>query len=177
MQFCKVASLMGLQAPGCKKEVDHPTMSRFIKHIEDFGLNFGTKEEFEFRFGEWNKKDMLINVHNEGNHSFTLGHNHMSTWTHHEYKKMLGVRGSVGKMEQKAAKVLDTVNLPASVDWRQKGAVNPVKNQGQCGSCWAFSATCAVEGAHAIKTGNLISLSEQQIVDCDTTSYGCNGGW
>ena len=71
----------------------------------------------------------------------------------------------------------DASSLPASVDWRTKGAVNAVKDQGQCGSCWAFSATAAVEGAYAIKTGNLLSLSEQQLVDCDTQSQGCNGGW
>jgi len=67
--------------------------------------------------------------------------------------------------------------LPASVDWRTKGAVTPVKNQGQCGSCWAFSTTGTLEGFHAINTGTLLSFSEQQIVDCDTTCYGCGGGW
>ena len=72
---------------------------------------------------------------------------------------------------------LDVSALPASVDWRTKGAVNAVKDQGQCGSCWAFSATAAVEGANAIKTGKLLDLSEQQLVDCDTQSQGCNGGW
>lgn len=68
-------------------------------------------------------------------------------------------------------------SLPAAVDWRAKGAVAPVKDQGQCGSCWTFSTIAAVEGINQIKTKELITLSEQQLVDCDTeTNQGCNGG-
>lgn len=71
----------------------------------------------------------------------------------------------------------DTSNLTSDgVDWRTKGAVNPVENQGQCGSCWAFSSAAAMESAYFLKHGELYKLSEQQFVDCDTRCYGCNGG-
>jgi len=73
---------------------------------------------------------------------------------------------------------LPTANLPTGVDWRTKGAVNPIKDQGQCGSCWAFSTTGALEGRCFIDGFGLHSFSEQQLVDCSSTfgNQGCNGG-
>ncbi|XP_053397746.1 procathepsin L-like [Mercenaria mercenaria] len=126
-----------------------------------------------------------IRAHNilyaKGQKSYYLGVNQFSDLTHQEFLKLY--TGHIRRAKEStinASTYLPPFNilLPEKVDWRKEGIVTKVKNQKQCGSCWAFSATGSLEGQHAKKTEKLISLSEQQLVDCsgEFGNQGCNGG-
>lgn len=137
-------------------------------------------DQFFAKFNQFKINLDKIHKHNQGNHSYTLAMNQFGDMSTAEFKAINGFRGYQNEYlrSQNKPHGLKHVKLAASVDWRQKAAVTPVKNQGQCGSCWAFSTTGSVEGAHAIATGSLVSLSEQQLMDCSTAqgNQGCNGG-
>lgn len=107
------------------------------------------------------------------------GINKFADMSRDEFKKYLGLRPdlrSENDIPLPNAKIPHDVKLPPSFDWREKNAVTPVKDQGACGSCWAFSVTGNVEGQYAIQHGKLLSLSEQELVDCDDLDDGCGGG-
>jgi len=173
--ICAATAAIGLKV--CTTDAASNLMEQsFISHLAEHGLSYGTKEEYAFRFEIFKQKEIEnqeINANPEN--TFTVGHNQFSTWTDAEYKRLLGYRGPQQLSDD--METFTAVEAGTPVDWRAKGKVNPVKNQGQCGSCWAFSATAAIESAYAISSGKLLSLSEQQVVDCDTRSYGCSGGW
>jgi len=114
-----------------------------------------------------------------GEESFTLGVNQFADLLESEYRaSQLGFKKPFNSAASGIFVADKGVELPTTVDWRKKHVVTPVKNQASCGSCWAFSTTGSVEGAHALKTGSLVSLSEQQLVECSWAegNDGCNGG-
>jgi hypothetical protein len=153
-----------------------------------FSKVYETDEEVDTRFEIFRSNVRSIIEHNAVlGQNFTMGINKFSDLTADEFKALYinsGFRPDLKKVEvgSYGCKTYTSAatSAPASVDWRQKGAVTSVKDQGQCGSCWTFSSTGASEGAWAIATGKLIDLSEQQLVDCATGvaygSHGCNGG-
>lgn len=161
----------------------------YYKYVQKYGKSYGTKEEFQFRQAKFAANLEKINGHNAQNAaSFHLAANKFADWTPEEYKRILGYKNSGKKLRSNIVE-LPVEGVPASVNWfttaNPKGqvVVNPPKDQGQCGSCWAFSSVAAMESSHALKTGKLVSFSEQQLVDCANSnvdpkyqSQGCNGG-
>nr|XP_022321807.1 cathepsin L1-like isoform X2 [Crassostrea virginica] len=130
-----------------------------------------------FRKSVWLKNLDVITKHNLeadlGHHSFRLGMNEYGDMTTEEATAMLnGVRGS-GFVNGSTFLPPNNLKLPKTVDWRKEGYVTPVKNQRRCGSCWAFSAIGALEGQHFRKTGKLVALSEQNLIDCSKENLGC----
>jgi KDEL-tailed cysteine endopeptidase len=155
--------------------------SRFTNFQEKFAKKYENVQELETRFSVFRENFRNIITHNaDRNQSFTMGVNQFTDLTPEEFKAQMirGLKAPVGSygcgtFSNSAS------GTPASIDWRTKGAVTTVKDQGQCGSCWTFSSTGAMEGAWAISKGQLIDLAEQELVDCAGLKYGsmgCNGG-
>jgi len=150
----------------------------FVQWAKEFNKDIPLDEVFT-RFENFKENYAKIQAHNsQEGVSYTMALNEFADMTADEFKSMYyGLNSSSNSFGDKFV-APDGYTPQASVDWRTKGVVTPVKDQGQCGSCWAFSTTGAVESAVAIKTGTLTSLSEQQLVDCAGSSgnQGCNGG-
>lgn len=150
------------------------------------GKRYTDASEEKFRMKIFMNNKAKIAKHNarahQGKHSYWLKMNHYGDLLHNEFAQTMNGFNYTAKL---ASNVVGAtfispahVTLPQEIDWRTKGAVTPVKNQGQCGSCWSFSATGSLEGQTFRKTGQLVSLSEQNLVDCSVSygNNGCNGG-
>uniref|UniRef100_A0A4W6FNM7 Cathepsin H n=2 Tax=Lates calcarifer TaxID=8187 RepID=A0A4W6FNM7_LATCA len=136
-------------------------------------------EQYYHRFQTFTENKRIIDRHNAGNHSFTMGLNQFSDMTFEEFRKSFLLTEPQNCSVTKGRHVCRNGPLPKFVDWRTKGNfVTPVKDQGRCGSCWTFSTTGCLESVNAIATGKLIPLSEQQLIDCSRhfNNYGCLGG-
>ncbi|XP_013415047.1 cathepsin L1 [Lingula anatina] len=144
--------------------------------------NYATQEEELYRRRIWESHLDIIAKHNReydmGIHTFTLGVNEFADMTNEEFVQAMNGYVMPNRTSGNVFLAPSHVQVPDEVDWRKEGYVTEVKNQGQCGSCWAFSTTGSLEGQHFKKTGTLVSLSEQQLVDCSRRygNMGCKGG-
>jgi len=147
-----------------------------------FQKSYADSEEEAYRHGIFQANVELIESENARQSEYQLGVNQFADLLVHEWSAQYFGMGRpeklFGDVPYLGRHTVGNTTLPDSVDWTTKGAVTPVKNQGQCGSCWSFSATGSMEGAYQIATGKLESLSEQMLVDCAQSfgEQGCNGG-
>ena len=164
-------------------------LDRFRQWSVDHNIELPSSDDsmFMHMLANWRSNDHLIADTNAKNLSYTLGHNQFSALNREEFRSLMNFENNAALFDTDA----DNTNflrgpafdlqVPTSVDWRTKGVVSPVQDQGQAGTCYSFSTAAAVESARAIKSGVLTKLSEQQIVDCSTIknggpNMGVNGG-
>jgi len=158
-----------------------------MKYIAKWNKSYLTHEEFRARLARWIEADDFIREVNApgSEHTHTAGHNKFSDWTREEYRKMLNhkLSGEAPSAPANEPIVLedhrDENGVGSEMNWSGKGCTTPIKNQEQCGSCYSFSASETMESSYCITSGTnkLWTLAPQQVVDCDSGNYGCNGGW
>ncbi|XP_028079109.1 low-temperature-induced cysteine proteinase [Camellia sinensis] len=159
------------------------TSDLFDSWCKNHGKTYSSEQEKLYRLKVFQENYDFVSHHNTmPNSTYTLSLNAFADLTHHEFKaSRLGLSSSdlstfnfKPSIDESSDVLFD---VPSSVDWRKSGVVTGVKDQGSCGACWAFSATGAIEGINKIVTGSLVSLSEQELVDCDRSyNSGCEGG-
>ena len=160
---------------------DYNTLNKFNKFIKDYNKRYNSTE-YKYRYNVFLKNIEHIERVNQENRGYELGLNKFADLTNTEFIGMY--TGYKGKQTNHSKLVQINKNHflqnhPDYVDWRASGLVTNIKDQGQCGSCWAFSAVATLEGQFAKKNKSLESLSEQNLVDCayNFGNEGCDGGW
>ena len=166
-------------------EVINEEFFEFVNYVAKYNKTYESVDDFNFRKEQFLRTHAFIQENNNSSEqTHVAGHNKFSDWTEEEFKALMTTR--VHHSIEDIPKRVPELNgdLPKAVDWRAEGKVSDVKDQGSCGSCWAFSTTGAVESAFAINfpstSMGMQLFSEQQLVDCAGGEYlngGCNGGW
>jgi len=161
---------------------DDTTHDGFIAFAQKFGKKYAHQEEFNRRYAIWKRNMQFITEHNTAGHSFTVKMNHFGDLEDVEFARIMTPK--VKRPADNGAHYfhvpkLSTAHLPQNINWTAKGVVTAVKDQGACGSCWTFGTVGSLETVAAVKSGKLVGISEQQIVDCawDYPNQGCNGGF
>lgn len=153
----------------------------FVNWLATYDVTIKNGTHFAHMLNNFIRNDYMIETHNiNEDNTYELGHNQFSHMSFGEFKEYVHLGLDNPKEETNAENMITSLQnltvLPVSVDWTTQGAVTGVKDQGNCGSCWSFSASGALEGAYKIKYGTLISFSEQNLVSCDSVDSACNGG-
>ena len=170
---------------GClEKASEEEIFTQFQTFMSEHNKTYNTIEEFKNRFEIFRQNYKKIEIHQQymtTEQSFEFGITQFFDMTPSEFAKThLNLEIShLQRLKAQASSIKPHYKsgpAPESHDWREHGAVSPVRNQGMCGSCWAFSAIGNIESQYALKTGNIAQFSEQQLVDCDKVDQGCNGG-
>jgi cathepsin L len=148
----------------------------FDQYIKDFTKHY-EPQEYKMRREIFEKNLRDIYAHNrDSTKTWKEGVNHMTDWTEEEFRSMLGYKLQPKRDESRIYRpAKPTEALPASIDWRTAGIISPVKDQGQCGSCWSFATAESIETYFAMATNNLVELSEQQVLDCTQNPNQCGG--
>lgn len=148
----------------------------FLWYVRRYEKDYDNLEQMLYRFQVFSNNLGFITKHNSINRSYQLGYTRFTDWTNDEFKQYIAQNKLTFNSTGCKNETTHKESYPGAVNWVQKGAVTEVKDQAFCGSCWAFSSTGALEGLTMIQTGKLVSLSEQQLVDC-SNAYGNEGCW
>ncbi|KAL6729859.1 hypothetical protein Aduo_000874 [Ancylostoma duodenale] len=153
----------------------------FEGFVSCYNKTYTDKAERDYRFCVFVKNVIDFEEEEKKNPGLDLDVTQFADWTEEEMRKfLLSDLRDIARREGprfEGSPPHEKVRRPVTADWTKVGKVTPVKDQGQCGSCWAFATAASVESGYAIKTGRLTTLSEQEMMDCDSRNNGCNGGF
>jgi hypothetical protein len=175
---CAQSSLLSQIEVGKTELTEAELRVAFAEFVQTYQKAYEASEEIFHRLDVFSRNVHRIRTHNsQANHSYDLGINQFADMTEEEWSK--AAKGFVPMPEQLETFESEGLQAPAAWDWRNNGAVTAMKQQGNCGSCWAFATMAAIEGLKAIRGGGLVDLSPQQLVDCagPQGNHGCGGGY